>query len=279
MASIVPPLDFIPKLPGLGAEQVARQIDIQLDLLLEKTSTTIQETVKLPLNCKCDDPRIKKIKEQLAQIQELITTVQENIPKIQQTIDTVKTVINTAQAIKATITAAQLSIPATAGLFVAQQLMAIQDATIVNALASLQQFSTIPNTLTSKLNVLVPPLLGALSKVSGVCDGDVDDLVLPESVVNDRINANYNDALQSEFYNELNVSDSDLTDRSTNIKNLINQQRDLLTSLQEAPSKVYQEQGTPDANLGKPGDFYVNLDTSQVYGPKLSATEWGQPIN
>jgi hypothetical protein len=278
MPSIVPPLDFIPKLPGLGAERVAQEIDTQIDSLLEKTSTTIQETIKLPSNCKCDDPRIKKIKEQLAQIQEQITALQENIPKIQQTIDTVKTVINTAQAIKATITATQLSIPATAGLFVAQQLMAIQDATIVNALASLQQFSTIPNTLTSKLNVLVPPLLGALSKVSGICDGDVDDLVLPESVANDRLN-NYNDALQSEFYNELNVSDSDLTDRSSNIKNLINQQRDLLTSLQEAPSKVYQEQGIPDANLGKPGDFYVNLDTSQVYGPKLSATEWGQPIN
>jgi hypothetical protein len=262
----------------LGAERVAQEIDTQIDSLLEKTSTTIQETIKLPSNCKCDDPRIKKIKEQLAQIQEQITALQENIPKIQQTIDTVKTVINTAQAIKATITATQLSIPATAGLFVAQQLMAIQDATIVNALASLQQFSTIPNTLTSKLNVLVPPLLGALSKVSGICDGDVDDLVLPESVANDRLN-NYNDALQSEFYNELNVSDSDLTDRSSNIKNLINQQRDLLTSLQEAPSKVYQEQGIPDANLGKPGDFYVNLDTSQVYGPKLSATEWGQPIN
>jgi hypothetical protein len=278
MPSIVPPLDFIPKLPGLGAERVAQEIDTQIDSLLEKTSTTIQETIKLPSNCKCDDPRIKKIKEQLAQIQEQITALQENIPKIQQTIDTVKTVINTAQAIKATITATQLSIPATAGLFVAQQLMAIQDATIVNALASLQQFSTIPNTLTSKLNVLVPPLLGALSKVSGICDGDVDDLVLPESVANDRLN-NYNDALQSEFYNELNVSDSDLTDRSSNIKNLIDQQRDLLTSLQEAPSKVYQEQGIPDANLGKPGDFYVNLDTSQVYGPKLSATEWGQPIN
>ena len=278
MPSIVPPLDFIPKLPGLGAERVAQEIDTQIDSLLEKTSTTIQETIKLPSNCKCDDPRIKKIKEQLAQIQEQITALQENIPKIQQTIDTVKTVINTAQAIKATITATQLSIPATAGLFVAQQLMAIQDATIVNALASLQQFSTIPNTLTSKLNVLVPPLLGALSKVSGICDGDVDDLVLPESVANDRLN-NYNDALQNEFYNELNVSDSDLTDRSSNIKNLIDQQRDLLTSLQEAPSKVYQEQGIPDANLGKPGDFYVNLDTSQVYGPKLSATEWGQPIN
>ena len=277
MPSIVPPLDFIPKLPGLGAERVAQEIDTQVDSLLEKTSTTIQETIKLPSDCKCDDPRVKKIKEQLAQIQEQITAVQENIPKIQQTIDTVKTVINTAQAIKATITAAQLANPATAGLFIAQQAMAIQDATIVNALASLQQFSTIPNTLTSKLNVLVPPLLSALSKVSGICDGDVDDLVLPESAATDRIN--YNDALQSEFYNELNVSDSDLTDRSDNIKKLIEQQRDLLTSLQEAPSKVYQEQGIPDPKLGKPGDFYINLSTSQIYGPKLSATDWGQPIN
>ena len=36
-------------------------------------------------------------------------------------------------------------------LFIAQQLTEIQNATIVNAAASLQQFATIPTTLTSKL--------------------------------------------------------------------------------------------------------------------------------
>jgi hypothetical protein len=280
MASIVPPLDFIPKLPGKGVELLTAQLDILLDQLLEKVSTTVQDTVKLPIDCKCDDPRIKKIKAQLAQIQEQITKVQESIPKIQQAIDTVKTVVSTAQAIKATISAAQLSNPVTAPVFIAQQLTAIQDATIVNALASLQQFSTLPNTLTSKLTVLVPPLLGALSKVSSACDGNVDNLELPDTVLSKLSSSvDYNDAVNTEFYNEFNVSDIDISDRSSNIQSLIKQQQDLLTSLQEAPSKVYKQQGIPDNTLGKPGDYYINLTTMQIYGPKPSATDWGTPVN
>ena len=278
MPSIVPPLDFIPKLPGKGVQLLSEQLDKQLDVLFDEISKSVQDAVKLPNNCDCDDPRMKQIKEQLAKIQEAITKIQENVPKIQQTIETVKTVVTTAQAIKAAITATQLSIPATAGLFVAQQLMAIQDATIVNALASLQQFATIPDTITSKLSTLVPPLLSAFNKVSSACNGDVDDLSLPEDVAN-RLRDNYNDAIETEFYNETNVSESDLEKRSNDIKDLVQQQRALLNSLLEAPSQVYRQPGIPDPNLGKPGDYYINLTTSQIYGPKLSATEWGQPVN
>jgi hypothetical protein len=43
--------------------------------------------------------------------------------------------------------------------------------------------------------------------------------------------------------------------------------------LQEAPSKVYQDNGLPAADLGKIGDYYIDLSTSTVYGPKLSASE------
>ena len=280
MASIVPPLDFIPKLPGKGVDLISEQLDTLLDQLLDDVSKTVQDSVKLPIDCKCDDPRIKKIKEQLQKIQELITKVQENIPKIQQTIETVKTVITTAQAIKSAITAAQLSVPATAGLFIAQQLMAIQDATIVNALASLQQFATLPDSLTAKLTTLAPPLLSALGKVSNACNGDVDNLSLPADVIS-RIDGtvDYNDQAKTEFYNEFNVSESDLTDRSSNIETLLKQQQDLLTSLLEAPSAVYKQHGIPDPNLGKTGDYYINLDNSSVYGPKVSATQWGNPVN
>lgn len=278
MASIVPPLDFIPKLPGKGVQLLSEQLDKQLDVLFDQISKTVQDAIKLPNNCDCDDPRMKQIKEQLAKIQEAITKIQENIPKIQQTIETVKTVVATAQAIKAAITAAQLSNPATAGLFIAQQLMAIQDATIVNALASLQQFATIPDTLTSKLSTLIPPLLSAFNKVSSACNGDVDTLTLPEDVAN-RLRNDYNDEIDTKFYNETNVSDDDLNKRSIDIKDLVQQQRDLLTSLLEAPSQVYREAGNPDPNLGKPGDYYINVTTSQIYGPKVSATEWGQPVN
>ena len=273
---IVPPLDKIPKLPGKAAGIVQTQIDTQTDVLLEQVKKTIQNSVNLPVNTRCDDPKIKQIKDQLQEIKKQIAKVQEAIPKIQSTIETTQTIITVAQGIKAAISVAQLSNPVTAPLFIAQQLTEIQNATIVNAAASLQQFATIPTTLTSKLATIIPPLLGAIKKVSDACNGDIDNLELP--IENDG-NVDYNDLVPTEFYTSLNVSESDLQQRSDSIELVLQQQRDLLSSLQEAPSKVYQDNGLPAADLGKTGDYYIDLTTSIVYGPKVSPTVWGTPIN
>jgi hypothetical protein len=89
----------------------------------------------------------------------------------------------------------------------------------------------------------------------------------------------YNDLVDTEFYNEENVSDNDLQHRSDTIQQLLEQQQNLLTSLQEAPSKVYQASGAPSNTLGKLGDYYINLDNQSIYGPKLQADDWGQPVN
>lgn len=273
---IVPPLDKIPKLPGKAAGVVQTQIDTQTDVLLEQVKKTIQNSVNLPVNTRCDDPKIKQIKDQLQEIKKQIAKVQEAIPKIQSTIETTQTIITVAQGIKSAISVAQLSNPVTAPLFIAQQLTEIQNATIVNAVASLQQFATIPTTLTSKLATIIPPLFGAIKKVSDACNGDIDNLELP--IENDG-NIDYNDLVPTEFYTSLNVSESDLQQRSDSIELVLQQQRDLLSSLQEAPSKVYQDNGLPAADLGKTGDYYIDLTTSIVYGPKVSPTVWGTPIN
>jgi hypothetical protein len=278
MPSIVPPLDFIPKLPARGAEFIIDQLNQQLDQLTEIASNVIQESVKLPGNIQCDDPRIKKLKEQLAQIQEIIQQVQAAIPVIQQSINAVKQIVNIAQGIKATIAAAQLSNPQTAALFIALQLQAIQDATIVNAIASLNQFATLPTQLLGRLQTLLPPLIAAIAKIGEACNGEAPALEVPDELKNANI-TDYNDLVNSEFYNELNVSDSDLTDRSGQIEQLLQQQQDLLTSLQEAPSKVYQQAGIPPIDLGKTGDYYIDTTTNTVYGPKVSATNWGNPVN
>ena len=58
---IVPPLDRIPKLPGKAAGLVQTQIDTQTDVLLDQVKQTIQNSVNLPLNTRCDDPKIKQI--------------------------------------------------------------------------------------------------------------------------------------------------------------------------------------------------------------------------
>jgi len=243
--------------------------------LMDSVNKTVTDSVKLPVNIKCDDPRIAKIKKQLADIQKQLTTVQENIPKIQKTAETLKTVVTTAIGIKTAISIAQLSNPVTAPVFIAQQLTAIQDATIVNAIESLNQFTTVPASLTSKLQTLVPPLLAAISKVSAVCNGDVDNLEIPSSLLpNTNTDTDYNDLVATEFYNEKNVSESDLDGRSDSIEQLLQQQRDLLTSLIEAPSKVYQNSGAPSDDLGKVGDYYIDLDTQTIYGPKASLTSW-----
>ena len=202
--------------------------------------------------------------------------VQETIPKIQKTADTVKQIVGIAQGIKTAISIAQLSNPVTAPLFIAQQLTAIQDATIVNAIESLNQFANVPVSLTSKLQTIVPPLISAITKVSAVCNGDVDNLEIPSSLLPDSdTNYNdYNDLVATEFYNKKNVSQSDLDDRSDSIEQLLRQQQDLLTSLIEAPSKVYQNNGVPANDLGKAGDYYIDLDTQTIYGPKASLTQW-----
>jgi DNA-binding protein YbaB len=273
MSAIVPPLDSIPKLPAKAVNLTIKQIDKQTDKLLEQVTKTVQDSIKLPVNIKCDDPRIKKIKEQLTDIQKQLTTVQETIPKIQKTADKVKQVVGIAQGIKAAISIAQLSNPVTAPVFIAQQLTAIQDATIVNAIESLNQFATVPATLTSKLQTIVPPLISAITKVSSVCNGDVDNLEIPSSLLPDDY-TDYNDLVATKFYNEKNVSQSDLDDRSDLIEQLLRQQQDLLTSLIEAPSKVYQNSGVPANDLGKVGDYYIDLDTQTIYGPKVSLTQW-----
>jgi hypothetical protein len=271
MSSIVPPLDFIPKLPGKGVNAIMVQLNKQTDKLLNDVSITVKESVKLPRNCKCDDPRIRQIKTNLDQIQLQIQDIQATLPRIQTSIKQIKQMLTVAKSIKTAITAAQLSNPVTAPVFLAMQLTAIQDATIVNAIESLNILSTVPASISSKLAVLVPPLMGAISKVSSTYNTDGEsDYAIPDFGSNSNNIDDFNDLVATEFYNEYNVSDSDLQGRADAIEYLLEQQQNLLTSLQEAPSVVHRVAGLPDNAIGKAGDYYIDTNTDIIYGPKLS---------
>lgn len=276
MSSIVPPLDRIPKLPGQAVSQIIKRLNTQTDQLLNTVTKTVQDSSKLSETAKCDDPRVKQIKTQLDDIQGQINRIRESIPVIQQTANSLKGIIGTSVAIKNTISIAQLSNPVTAPLFIAQQLTAIQDATIVNAIESLNQFTSLPDTLTSKLDTIVNPLLTSISKISNICNGDVNSIELPansEILSEDEIDE-LNRLVPTEFYTDINVSDDDIIDRANVIRNLVEQQANILQSLQEAPSQVYQQTGIPDPKLGKPGDYYIDISTQTIYGPKPSQNSW-----
>ena len=301
MSAIVPPLDLVPKLPAKGVSKFVTVFDKQTDRLTDQVLKVVQDATKLPSNLKCNDPNISKIKNQIEQIQKQITTIQELVPKVQKVVTTVKSLISVAQSIKLALTAAQLSNPVTAPVFIASQLMLIQDAVLVNAITSLSSLATIPATLPAKLAPLIPQLISAANIVSNACGNEEPPLNIPIIADNsdngdngdagdngydgfgDRIDGidavtGYNDALETEFYTKVNVSEDDLNFRSDTIEQLLSQQRELLSSILEAPSKVYQASGGPVNTLGKLGDYYINLDDQSIYGPKLENNSWGQPV-
>ena len=263
----------------------------------------VHDSTKLPPNLKCNDPSIKQIKDQIAQIQKQIVTIQDLVPKIQTAVSTVKSLIAVAQGIKLTLTAAQLSNPITAPVFIASQLMLIQDAVLVNAITSLKSLSAIPATLPGKLAPLIPQLVAAANIVGNACGNEEPPLDIPTISDNgdsgdgdsgdsgnngydglgDRIDGiddvtGYGDALKTEFYTKVNVSEEDLDFRSDTIEQLLSQQRDLLTSILEAPSKVHQTTAAPTGSLGKLGDYVVDNVNKNMYGPKLENDSWGQPV-
>ena len=300
MSAIVPPLDLIPKLPAKGVNKFVGVFDKQIDRLVDQVMKVVHDSTKLPPNLKCNDPSIKQIKDQIAQIQKQIVTIQELVPKIQTAVSTVKSLIAVAQGIKLTLTVAQLSNPITAPVFIASQLMLIQDAVLVNAITSLTSLSAIPATLPSKLAPLIPQLIAAANIVGNACGNEEPPLAIPTisddgdgdsgnngnngyDGLGDRIDgiddvAGYGDALKTEFYTKVNVSEEDLDFRSDTIEQLLSQQRDLLTSILEAPSKVHQTTAEPTGSLGKLGDYVVDNVNKNMYGPKLENDSWGQPV-
>jgi len=281
--AVPPPLDEITKLPAIGVDIIQQQFNKLVEQTLDATKEVITDSVKLPKSIKCDDPRIEKMKAGLEQVTKGIQKVQETIPQVQNIISIVKTVITTAQSIKAAIAVAQLSDPATVAQYIAAQAEAVQDELIANAVAAVIPLQAVPIQTLSKLETLVPPLLAAIAKLNRACDEDIE-LDIPNlsdgSGIDDVDDVDdYNDLLSSEFYRDVNVSEPDLVQRSNTIQQLVQEQQDLLTSLQEAPSQVYKQAGAPPAELGKPGDYYIDIQTNTPYGPKKSRDTWGGPIN
>jgi len=307
--SVIPPLDRIAKAPALGVDKIQQQFNKILDSIADQANKTIKDSAKLPTNVNSDDPRVKNIKQSLENIQLSITKVQENIPKIQSAVTAITTIISTAQGINASIAAAQLSNPVTAVLFIALETQKTQNQLIVNAIEAVKPLQSLPDQIESKILTLVPVLTTAIAKLNTVSDDDIElniptnistrlntvsdddiELNIPTNIstglntdtnISTGLNTdtNYNDLIPTEFYNESNVSEDDLTQRSNSIEQLVDQQRNLLTSLQEAPSQVYRGNGNPLPNLGKIGDYYLNTSNNVSYGPKISDNDWGTPIN
>jgi len=283
--AVTPPLDKIPTIPNKLIQLIIDLINKQLDKIQSDTTSLLKQTIKLPDDCKCDDPRITKAKDTLNDLNNGIQKLQTEIPPI---VEKVQIALQIATTAAASIKVAQLVNPLTALPVIAAELVEVQNTTIANAITAVNQLNVIPGELKSRLESMSKDIAGSLINLNSVC-GNSEEFDIPSSISNDirsemdnitddRLNQ-VTDDLNSEFYQTINVSDGDITQRNELISQLVDRQLDLLSSLQEAPSQVFQETTPPDNNIGKTGDYYVDTANKIMYGPKPSRDDWGTGVN
>jgi hypothetical protein len=163
---ITPPLDKIPKMPGQLMQMVVKQVNVQLDKAFAKLDTLLDEVAILPDNCKCDDPRISDIEEKLNEVLEVVNKLKDEVlPVVQDIITAVNGLVKGATAIKAAI----FLIPIVGVAALQAELMMVQNATIVNAIKSVDQLNILPSILSQGVGIMSSKLAIVINSLSNIC--------------------------------------------------------------------------------------------------------------
>lgn len=248
------PLDKIPALPAQAVSGIQQIVNRQIESISRALVDSLERTIQLPDAASCDDPKVQGALEALRELQQRINQMQQIVSKIQTIATTIKTLIGTAQAIKT----AQLLNPITGPAAIAAELVIVQNMTIANATIAVKELVNIPNAIQAALTPVQESIGSMIPILSSKCNNAQFEL--------DTTAANSAGILGN---NEIDLSSLD---------DAIKQQQELLTSLEEAPSKVYRNLGEPVLTLGKPGDYYIDERNKLIYGPKPSRDSWGSGI-
>ena len=267
---------------------LSKQIDA-ISNLAEKTSTNC---LNLAHNVKCSDPNVKQIKGQLADLQRLIDQLNIIINRTSDIINIINTVATTAFVLKII----QLAIPSVPGVPTGPitELINIFTKLIDNAKSSINSLKGMLANIKSQFNRINSLIANSINTIGSICNNELFTVTSEvASIINNASSiigndassiigndtSNINDQYPTEFYTNINVSDDDINLRFNTISELLENQLDVMTNLVEAPSKVYRAKGVPENNLGKLGDYYINLDNQSIYGPKAQTDDWGHPVN
>jgi len=299
---VTPPLDLIPQLPSKAVTELNKQSNKLIKLISNKVGETLQDVIQLPDDIKCDDPRIEAIKAKINDITELIGKLQKVIVVIEKVSSGLQTAMAIATAIKSSI----FLIPVVGVAALQAELVVVQNMTIANAIQAVKQLNVVPQSLNAGMGLINNQLGAIIGQLGGICNNDVFDVsaevfanINSDSGNNNNNNsggfgADYNNpdgigwgtkesriddaTLGTEFYTDKNIDLDTYSHYARTIDELVKNQQDLLTSLQEAPAQSYNGTAPPASNLGKSGDYYIDTAAQKMYGPKTSKG-WPVPVN
>jgi hypothetical protein len=233
----------------------------------------------IPTNVTCDDADVRELRNKLEALLNFLEKINDLIAVLSTVVDVLKILARVGQA----VAAANALITPTNG--------AAQSVGESNAQLA-QNSLTVANILLSifdRLLALFPTILKSASEtqrfLNNLCN-ESDDRVndfLNNLSGNDTIDVTLVtpptaqeilDQYPSTFYTELNVSDEDLNARYQEIVELIDGGFDVINNLVELPTNVLTGQGAPVDTLGTAGDFYIDTQTNQLFGPKPTNGSW-----
>jgi len=275
--ALQPPLDQAVKPIIQLFSGFSDKLDGVQDSILQKVTELQEKVTGLPKKIDCNDPRISEMKDLLSGINDRISDTQQLTENI-QTVINILIVIATAAAIAISIAIVVTLI----GNPAIEQGLKIAAFVVATILGILGLISLNLDSIVSLIQSLPDTLSGVLDKISSTCNNQAINLNTLKNL-NDSDSqidiSQFEDMTESEFYQLINVSESDIQGRENKIEQLLEQQKSLLENLIEAPSNVLVNVGVPDNSLGKTGDYYINKQNNQIYGPKVSDTSWGSPLN
>lgn len=234
----------------------------------------------IPTNVTCDDADVRELRNKLEALLNFLEKINDLIAVLSTVVDVLKILARVGQAVAAASSLIVPTIPpATQNVITANAQLAQNSLTVANILLS----------IFDRLLALFPTILKSASEtqrfLNNLCN-ESDDRVndfLNNLSGNDTIDVTLVtpptaqeilDQYPSTFYTELNVSDEDLNARYQEIVELIDGGFDVINNLVELPTNVLTGQGAPADTLGTAGDFYIDTQTNQLFGPKPTNGAW-----
>jgi hypothetical protein len=271
MATVFP-FNQLPTIPTKIQEQLAPIIvDIQLklvDIALELQNSGLS----LSTSPRCDDAEITKLKNLISSLNKLIETIQAIISFIDPIVNVLKIVSTVGQAVSSAALAIPTGPPASISQLItsAAQLFERIDTFIRVLQTQLASFNPIFQRVAKSISMADSILINTCGNPSNFIGFDgVSTVTVSQSPLTlDELAELY----PSNFYNLRNVTDEDIRARLQLIQELIEQNLDVETRLNEAPSEVLILNQDPTNADGKLGDFAINTVTGQVFGPKRDVT-------
>jgi hypothetical protein len=233
----------------------------------------------MPSDVTCDDADVRELRNKLETLLNFLEKINDLIAVLSTVVDVLKILARVGQA----VAAANALITPTNG--------AAQSAGESNAQLA-QNSLTVADILLSifdRLLAIFPTILKSATEaqrfLNNLCnesDDRVNDFLnnlsgndtIEVTLVTPPTAAELLEQYPSTFYTELNVSDEDLNNRYQEIVELINGGFDVINNLVELPTNVLTGQGAPLDILGTAGDFYINTQNNELFGPKPTNESW-----